>query len=468
MGHTDKIRLPLRSSEHDARYRSAAEGRPAGDARPRTDRPRSVARLSAPRRVAATAPRPASPSAEHGNDATDLYLRGLAQSHPLTREGEAEIGRRIESAEHDALDALAMLPEGLRAIAALADDVAAGLEESHELLLNSDAPEAPGATDDLIALLHHARELVEQAGEDQGALERSALEIARGLVKLRLDPAVLLRVEDAFRAEIAGAAGSDREGLLQETLSRAARARRVAVKAKGDLVQANLRLVVATARHYQKRGVPLLDLVQEGNLGLMRAADKFDWRRGYRFGTYAAWWIRQSIERALLYQGKDVRMPVHLSTSRRKVLHAQKAFSQQNSRDPSQEEIAELSGVPLDKVHAVRTLAMTPVSLDAPVGDEGDARFGDFLRSEDDAPDERLAQRRMLEQTAALLDTLTPREREVLRLRYGLDGENDHTLEEIGKSFSLSRERIRQIESKALAKLRAFSQEKELNSYLDG
>jgi RNA polymerase primary sigma factor len=464
----EKLRLPLRSSEQDSRYRPAAEGRSAGDARPRTDRPRPVNRPSAPRRPTPAAPRPASRSAEQGNDATDLYLRGLAQSHPLTREGEAEIGRRIEAAEHAAVDALALLPEGLRAIAALADDVAAGLEESRELLLNGDAPEAPGAADDLVALLRHARTLVEEAGRDHEALARSAAEIARGLGELRLDPTVLVRLEEAFRAEIGRAAGSDREALLRATLTRAASARREAVKAKGDLVQANLRLVVATARHYQNRGVPLLDLVQEGNLGLMRAADKFDWRRGYRFGTYAAWWIRQSIERALLYQGKDVRMPVHLSTSRRKVLRAQKAFSQQNSRDPSQEEIAELSGVPLDKVQAVRTLGMTPVSLDAPVGDEGDARFGDFLQSEEDAPDENLAQRRMLEQTAALLDTLTPREREILRLRYGLEGESDHTLEEIGKSFSLSRERIRQIESKALAKLRAFSQEKELNSYLDG
>lgn len=460
--------MPLRASEHESRYRPAAEGRAAADSRPRADRPRPVARPSVPRRATASSPRPASRAAEPGQNATDLYLRGLAQSHPLTREGEAEIGRRIESAERAAVDALARLPEGLRAIAALADDVAAGVEESRELLLNGDAPEAPGAADDLVALLRRARALVEQAGEDDSLLLGFAGEIARGLGELRLDPAVLLRLEEAFRAEIGRAASSDREPLLRETLSRAASARREAVKAKGDLVQANLRLVVATARHYQNRGVPLLDLVQEGNLGLMRAADKFDWRRGYRFGTYAAWWIRQSIERALLYQGKDVRMPVHLSTTRRKVLRAQKAFSQQNSRDPSQEEIAEMAGVPLDKVHAVRTLAMTPVSLDAPVGDEGEARFGDFLQSEEHAPDENLAQRRMLEQTAALLDTLTPREREVLRLRYGLEGESDHTLEEIGRSFSLSRERIRQIESKALAKLRAFSQEKELNSYLDG
>ena len=396
-------------------------------------------------------------------DATDLYLEELSGSQPLTRDGEIELGRRIEAGERAGIDAWVRSPVALGVLVELAEDLSTGLVEIEDLLLNPDADDPAGhaAPVRLAQLFQLAQSL--SGARNPG--EASA-DLAAGLNEVRLDPAVGERIERALRDTVR--AGGDEAAAAEATLRTVVRARAQVARAKADLVQANLRLVVATARHYQRRGVPLLDMVQEGNLGLMRAADKFDYRRGYRFSTYAGWWIKQAIERALLYQGRIVKMPVHLADSRRKVLRSRKALSQENSREPSPEEIAEHSGLPLAKVKAVRDLSMEPLSLDAPIDEEGDARYGDFLASDGMTPDEALTQRRMLEQTHDLLEGLTPREREVLRLRYGLDGETDHTLEEIGRSFSLSRERIRQIESKALEKLRSRSRERQLASYLEG
>ncbi|MRG96551.1 sigma-70 family RNA polymerase sigma factor [Polyangium spumosum] len=394
-------------------------------------------------------------------NATDLYLRGLESSHPLTREAEAALGRRIVDAERDAVSELVRAPGAVHALAAMAVEIQSGKTNARDLLLNGEAPDATETTGRLVQTLERARALAEGPDANLPA------DLVGAFDTLRVDPAFVERLDHALAARVKGASAEERAH-VDEARDRSAKARARAAHEKGELVRANLRLVVATARHYNSRGVPLLDLVQEGNLGLIRAADKFDYARGYRFGTYAAWWIRQSIERALLYQGKDVRMPVHLTASRRRVLGAERALSQKNARTPSQEEIAESSGVPLDKVQAVRALSLSPVSLDAPIGGEGDFRFGDLLASETDAPDEALARSRMREAASEMLETLTPREREVLRLRYGLTGEDDHTLEQIGRSFSLSRERIRQIESKALEKLRTWSEERGLGSYLEG
>jgi RNA polymerase primary sigma factor len=426
-------------------------------------------RASAPIRPRRRAGLLRAPEVVHAKDATELYLRGLARSEPLTREAEAELGRRITSAEHEALSALVVSPAGLLALAALSEELQSGGTNPRELLLNAEAPDAIESAARLASALDRARNAA--MGLDPEHASRAAqgtigADTANDLAALRVDPALVLRLDEVI-AQRASLFSPDDQAAIESARARSAEARARAAREKGELVRANLRLVVATARRYKNRGVPMIDLYQEGNLGLLRAADKFDHLRGYRFGTYASWWIRQSIERALLYQGKDVRMPVHLTGSRRRVLGAERSLSQENARTPSQEEIAERSGVSLDKVQAVRALSLSPVSLDAPLGAEGETRFGDTLPSDVDAPDEALAERRMREVTTALLDELTPREREILRLRYGLAGGEDLTLEEIGRSFSLSRERIRQIESKALAKLRAWSEERGLGSYLD-
>jgi RNA polymerase primary sigma factor len=241
-----------------------------------------------------------------------------------------------------------------------------------------------------------------------------------------------------------------------------------AARAQHEFVGANFGLVVTYARRFVGQGLDMQDLVQEGQLGLIRAVEKFDWRRGHRFSTYAAWWVRQAMARALADQSKTIRVPVHLLESRHKLERVRRTLAQQGRRDPTDEELARESGLSLEKVHAIRSLVREPLRLEAPLGDEGDGgQLGDLVAdSRSPAPDEQLACDRMQTQTRALLDILTPREQQLLRLRFGMDGGPGQTLEEVGKSFNLSRERVRQIEAAALKKLRSLSEERDLGSYI--
>ncbi|KYF70955.1 sigma-70 family RNA polymerase sigma factor [Sorangium cellulosum] len=400
--------------------------------------------------------------------ATELYFRSLAGSQPLTREGEVAIGRRMEAGALACVEAWVRSPIALRELAWTAEDVHVGALSIRDLLCESDATDvdAEACLKRLAGLLELARSL--HAGERTGEDHEIALAgLAAGLAELRLDPAFEERIERSLRTAAAEATGAERAP-IQATIAAIARARRAVAQAKSELVQANLRLAVAIAREHQRFGVPLLDLVQEGNLGLIRAADKFEYRRGHRFGTYAAWWIKQAIKRAVLNQGKAVRMPVHLTGIRSQVVRARRDLVQERGREPSVEEVAERSGLSVEKVRMIGELALDPLSLDAPIGEEGDTRYGDLLAGDEPTPADMLARRRLIEQTRELLDSLQPRERELLRRRFGLDGNEDETLEEIGQSFSLTRERIRQIEAKLLEKLRMRSRQRELGSYLEG
>lgn len=405
--------------------------------------------------------------------ATELYFRALAGSQPLTREGEVAIGRRIEAGALACFEAWVRSPIALRELAFTAEDVENGALSVRDLLCEADAsdPEADACVTRLAGLLGLARSLVARSvvarPRDEEDVEIALAGLAAGLAELRLDPAFEERIERSLRTAAAEAGGAERAP-IEATIAAIARGRRAVAQAKSELVQANLRLAVAIAREHQRFGVPLLDLVQEGNLGLIRAADKFEYRRGHRFGTYAAWWIKQAIKRTILNQGKPVRMPVHLTAIRSQVVRARRDLVQERGREPSVEEVAERSGLSVEKVRVIGELALEPLSLDAPVGEEGDTRFGDLLANEDPTPAEMLARRRLIEQTRELLDSLQPRERELLRRRFGLDGNEDETLEEIGQSFSLTRERIRQIEAKLLEKLRMRSRQRELGSYLEG